>query len=489
MTKKSLHFVVVAFLEQGHIIPALDLSLFLTQHGVMVTYVTTPVNLSRNQTFVDQAMDSDLPIKFLSLRFPCREVGLPGGCENLDLLPQDDVSAAAKFFSAARMMREPLQLHLQRSSPPPSCIISDFCCPWTCHVARELRIPLLVWYPLPCFTQACEHLLITHKSFEDRDDCDFPFVVPDFPVRVEITNSGGLIFSGHPSWKWMVEEISESESCSSGILVNSFSGLEAEYITLCEKLKGREVWPVGPVSLCHKRAADTASRGNKTTIEVGKCLDWLNSKESRSVLYVSFGSLVKCPLQQIVELGEGLEAAHCAVIWVINAGEDQPAVDEWLVDGFEERTEDRILIVKGWAPQLAILSHPSVGGFITHCGWNSVLEGISAGIPFITWPFFADQFGNERLLVDVLKVAIASGSKKRHWMERTISPENLVKREKVKSVVERLMGSSAEAHEMRTRAAEMGKAAKAAMEFGGSSEQNLSRLIEKIEQVVTHNFV
>ncbi|CAA7403130.1 unnamed protein product [Spirodela intermedia] len=462
MVEERLHFVLVPFVAQGHIIPTLDLARLLAERGVLVTLVTTPLNLSRNQAFVSRVKESGLPILFLTLRFPCEEIGLPAGYENMDLVPHED-EELAKFFVAMEMMREPLLLHLRRSSPQPCCIISDFCNPWTRHVARELG-----------------HNLMHHKVYEGVDSAHAPVVVPDLPVRIEVTMAQAPGIFPLPDWKWMSDEVSEAESSSHGTVVNTFASLEHGYISLYEKVKGKKVWAVGPVSLCNKLATDAASRGDKAVINEEKCLTWLDSREPRSVLYASFGTLVGYPLAQLVELGMGLEAAQRPIIWVIKAGELQSAVEEWLAEGFEERTRDRILIIRGWAPQMTILSHPSIGGFLTHCGWNSSLEGIAAGVPLLTWPGFADQFLNERFLVDVLRVGISCGMKRPFWDETVISGDVKVKREDLKKAVERLMGNGIEAHELRKRTTELRNMARCAMDVGGSSEESLMQFINEV---------
>ena len=147
---------------------------------------------------------------------------------------------------------------------------------------------------------------------------------------------------------------------------------------------------------------------------------------------------------------------------------------------FEERVKDRGLIIRGWAPQVLILSHPSVGGFLTHCGWNSTLESVCAGVPMITWPQFAEQFINEKLVVQVLGTGVGVGvDSVVHVGEEDMSGVK-VKREDVKKAIEKAMDDGIEGHERRKRAKELGKIASNAIKEGGSSYLNLTMLIQDI---------
>ncbi|KAG6793161.1 hypothetical protein POTOM_002352 [Populus tomentosa] len=149
--------------------------------------------------------------------------------------------------------------------------------------------------------------------------------------------------------------------------------------------------------------------------------------------------------------------------------------------GLEDRIKEsrRGLIIRGRAPQLLILEHPAVGGFVTHCGWNSTLEGVSAGMPMVTWPITAEQFTNEKLITDVLKIGVKVGSM--HWMSPRTESRVSVGRDKVEAAVKRLMGSGEEAAEMRRRAEKLGVKAKIAVEEGGSSCKNADALIQELK--------
>ena len=200
------------------------------------------------------------------------------------------------------------------------------------------------------------------------------------------------------------------------IVINTFEELDAESLAALRKdNEPVEIYSVGPLLPdSYFTTLETTEKAGNGSITVGlesypmaalwkeddKCVEWLNRQDPGSVLYVSFGSITIMSGEQFEELAMGLEGSGSPVLWVIRpdlmAGSGGQAN---FPDGFLERTKDRVFIVQ-WAPQLQVLTHPSVGGFLTHCGWNSTLESISAGVPTLGWPYFADQMLNNRCLVD-----------------------------------------------------------------------------------------
>ncbi|XP_039142851.1 UDP-glycosyltransferase 73B4-like [Dioscorea cayenensis subsp. rotundata] len=152
-------------------------------------------------------------------------------------------------------------------------------------------------------------------------------------------------------------------------------------------------------------------------------------------------------------------------------------------EGFEGRINiegKKGFIIRGWAPQLLILNHKAVGGFMTHCGWNSTLEGVCAGLPMITWPLFAEQFYNERLVVDVLKIGVAVGMKE-HVLKTEDRP--LIHGIDIERAVSCVMGVGEEAEAMRKRARELGEMAKSAVMEDGSSYTELTQLISELSDL------
>ncbi|CAL5377411.1 unnamed protein product [Camellia sinensis] len=273
----------------------------------------------------------------------------------------------------------------------------------------------------------------------------------------------------------MVGKLMKAERTNYGIVINSFHELEPAYSEYYRKVVGRRAWHIGPVSLCNRDDEDKACRGNQTSIDEHECLTWLASKKPNSVLYVCFGSLSNFSTAQLREIAMGLEASGQQFIWVVRK---EKTKEEWLPEGFEKQLEGRGLIIWGWAPQVLILDHEAIGGFMTHCGWNSVLEGLTAGVPLITWPLFAEQFSNEKLVTDILKVGVAVGAQE--WCQWPDDTKIYVKREDIEKAAAQLMVGE-EAEEMRSRAHAQGDMAKKAVAKGGSSYSDLSALIEEMK--------
>lgn len=200
-----------------------------------------------------------------------------------------------------------------------------------------------------------------------------------------------------------------------GIVFNSFTELEPVYIDHMKKEAGHDrVWAVGPL-LPSSDDVDASERGGSSSVPAQDLLTWLDQRPDRSVVYVCFGSRTSLTRKQVGSLAAGLECSKVHFVWCIRT--DDHCEEMTILKGYEDRVADRGFVIKGWAPQVSILRHKAVGAFVTHCGWNSVLEGISAGVVMLTWPMGADQFSNATLLVDQLGVGIRVGEGTRNIPE------------------------------------------------------------------------
>uniref|UniRef100_A0A0D9UXF2 Glycosyltransferase N-terminal domain-containing protein n=1 Tax=Leersia perrieri TaxID=77586 RepID=A0A0D9UXF2_9ORYZ len=476
-TTTTAHFMLVPMMAQGHTIPMTDLARLLAEHGAQVSLVTTPVNAARMAGFIAGVEEAGLAVQLVQLPFPAAEFGLPDGCENLDMLQSKD--HMRKFLEACGALREPLMARLRQHCLLPSCIISDMMHWWTSDIARELGIPWLTFSGFCTFASLARDIVYRDNLLWNHTDDEEIVKLLGFPTPLELPKArlpGSLCV---PGLEEIREKIYDGEMQSDGKVVNSFHELETLYIESYKQATGKKVWTVGPMCLCHRDRNTMAARGNKASLDEAKCLQWLDSKKPGSVIFVSFGSLASTAPQQLVELGLGLEASNKPFFWVIKAGNKFPEIEEWLADGFEERVKDRGMIIRGWAPQMMILWHQAIGGFMTHCGWNSTIEGICAGVPMITWPHFAEQFLNEKLVVDHLKIGVEVGVKGvAQWgIEQN---EVMVTKNAVEIAVSTLMNDEEAAEEMRMRAKDFGVKARKALEEGGSSYNNIRSLIQEM---------
>ncbi|KAK7392513.1 hypothetical protein VNO78_20955 [Psophocarpus tetragonolobus] len=475
------HFVLVPLFAQGHMIPMVDMAKMLAEQGVIVTLLSTPQNASRFEQTIYRASQSGLPIHLLQIPFPCQQVGLPLGCENLDTLPSRNL--LRKFYNALDMLQEPLEQYLQHHASPPSCIISDKCLSWTSITASKFNVPRLVFHGMSCFSLLSSYNIKLRNAHLSVNSDSEPFVIPGLPQKVEITRAQlPGAFVALPDLDDFRDKMVQAEMSANGIVVNSFEELEQGCAEEYEKVMNKRVWCIGPVSLCNKERLDKFERGNKPSIEEKQCLEWLNLMEPRSVIYVCLGSLCRLVPLQLIELGLALEASNRPFIWVVKTiGENFPELEKWLEnENFEERVKGRGFLIKGWAPQILILPHPSIGGFLTHCGWNSTIESVCSGVPMITWPLFAEQFLNEKMIVDVLKIGVGIGVDVpvRFGDEKKAGVS--VKKTKIMEAIEMIMEGGEEGNKRISRATELGNIARRALEEEGWSRFNISCLIQDI---------
>ncbi|MED6106977.1 UDP-glycosyltransferase [Stylosanthes scabra] len=475
----QLHFVMFPLMTPGHMNPMMDIAKILLQRNVVVTVVTTPENAARFTSTFARYSDSGYRIRLIQLQFPHQEAGLPEGCENFDMLPS--LSNSIDLLNATTTLQEPVEKLFQELVPPPCCIVSDLCLPYTIHIANKFGIPRISFAGLSCFCLLCTHtLLANHVRESIKDDLEY-FVLPGTSDKIEVTRARLLLAPNDEKWNKFTEETVASEEASYGMIVNSFEELEPAYVKEYKKVKKDKVWCIGPVSLSNNDHLDKVQRGNKDSINEWKHKKWLDSQKPKSVIYVCLGSLCNLTATQLIELGLALEESNRPFIWVNREGSHLEALEKWMKEaGFEERIKDQSLIIRGWVPQLLILSHPSIGGFITHCGWNSTLEAISAGVPMLTWPLFGDQFCNEKLIVQVLKVGVMVGVENPTVWGKEEETSVLVKKDGIRSAIEKLMDQNIECEERRERLRELAEMAKKSVQEGGSSHNNVNMLIEDI---------
>ncbi|KAL7164724.1 hypothetical protein ACSBR2_040597 [Camellia fascicularis] len=322
-----------------------------------------------------------------------------------------------------------LQTHLSAAHRRPLCAVVDFQVGWTTPIFSTFNVPVVSFFTFGASAAAMEWG--AWKSDAGTLTPGESRTIPGLPAEMSIKydlklrrggggggGGGGGPKPGHqPPWVAAIEG-------SIGLMFNTCDDLERPFLDYLTNQIGLPVWGVGPLlpdqywnspsgSLIRDGAIRQTKRETNCTEE--EVIQWLDSKPRGSVLYVSFGSETGPTMEEYPKLAGALEDSTHPFIWVIQPGSGLPKFpgDGQVVSGGSEgyfphglasKVGDRGMIIKGWAPQLLILSHRSTGGFLSHCGWNSTAEAIGRGVPFLAWPMRGDQIYNAKLVVNHLKI-------------------------------------------------------------------------------------
>ncbi|KAJ0856240.1 putative UDP-glucuronosyl/UDP-glucosyltransferase, UDP-glycosyltransferase family [Helianthus annuus] len=348
-------------------------------------------------------------------------------------------------------------------------VILDFFSNAAFQVSTNLSLPTYYFFTSGTFG-LCAFLYLTtlhkttSKSIKDLNTLlDIPGVPP-----IHSSHMPTAIFDRESnSYKNFMKTSNNMAKCS-GIIVNSFLELEERAVATLRDGKCITDGPTPPIYFIGPLIAS----GSQVDPNENECLKWLKTQPSKSVVFLCFGSMGVFEKEQLKEIAVGLERSGQRFLWVVrnppsesSSGANEFELDDILPEGFLTRTKDKGLVVKNWAPQPAILGHESVGGFVSHCGWNSSLEAVVSGVPMVAWPLYAEQQMNRVYLVEEIKVAL--------WLR--MSADGFVGAEAVEETVRKLMEGE-EGRAVREQILEMSGRAKAAVEDGGSSRLDFLKL-------------
>ncbi|KAL0454381.1 UNVERIFIED_CONTAM: 7-deoxyloganetin glucosyltransferase [Sesamum latifolium] len=210
----------------------------------------------------------------------------------------------------------------------------------------------------------------------------------DFPSFIRTIDLKDIILN------FLIQEV-EAAPRAKALIINTFDSLERDVLDALAASFPR-IYTVGPLQLMIDHVQDARLGAIKSSLwkEDLSCMEWLDTKEADSVVYVNFGSITVLSPDQLSEFAWGLANSKKPFLWVIRP--DLVAGDRaMLPPKFVAETKDRSRLIN-WCPQEQVLKHPAVGGFLTHNGWNSTIESIVGGVLVICWPFFAEQQTNCR---------------------------------------------------------------------------------------------
>ncbi|KAF5449468.1 hypothetical protein F2P56_029909 [Juglans regia] len=463
-SSSKVHILVFPYPAQGHMLPLLDLTHQLSLRGLSITILVTPKNLPT----LAPLLSAHPSIHTLILPFPPHPK-LPPGVENVR-----DIGIAGNLpiIGALGMLYDPLLRWFQSHPSPPVAILSDFFLGWTLRLAQQLRIPRIAFFSSGSFlASVIDYCWRNVRTVPSLSIVHFPDLPRSPSFKQEHLPS---VFRSYRESKPETEFVKDgmlANTSSWGCIFNSFEDLEGQHLDHLRTVMGHpRVFGVGPLSL--RGVNDRADRGNPNPDSDTHTLTWLDGCSDGSVLYVCFGSQKLLNKQQMEALASGLEKSGTRFVWVVKAGTIEQEADGYGVvpDGFEKGVAGRGLIIKGWAAQVKILSHRAVGGFLSHCGWNSVLEGIVGGAMILGWPMEADQYVNARILVEDMGVAVRACE----GVDSVPDPAELGR-----VIAEAMSGDSTE----KARARVLREKAFKAVGDGGSSSRDFDRLVKELSQL------
>ncbi|MCO5593527.1 hypothetical protein L7F22_047541 [Adiantum nelumboides] len=481
---------------QGHLNPLMRFCKLLDAQGFLVTFV----NIDPIHHRIDEVKKADAPTQAVGIAHSAADEGQE---EKAALKKQTQVDEASPnircahvpidglnlandfrvsleaFFEAQNSIAphlEALILQLNCHGPPVTCLISDICMTLpTQKVADKFNIPRIVLYPNSASLQllvsyaiqgqrtSVKQVLQGLKRSKMETFCDASSL-PGLPALLnrDLPEFTHVVDDNVFMWRFMSQTWQQSESRAHAMVINSFEELEATAFKALSEGFRLPVYGIGPL-------IEPLDKETSLWKEDEGCIAWLDKQPPLSVLYISFGSVTILSKFQVDEIIAGLISSQQRFLWAFRHD---------LVEGITSNGATAIMskckgkgCVVEWAPQLRVLAHPSVGGFLTHCGWNSVIEAIGHGKPMLCWPYFADQSIDAKYVVEEWKIGLGFESSK-----------DLVERGEVERVVKAVMEGS-EGSILRENVLRLKEVGCQSLLSGGSSYRNMEILIQSLHDL------
>ncbi|KAK7394419.1 hypothetical protein VNO78_14947 [Psophocarpus tetragonolobus] len=379
------HFLCMPFPVQGHVNPLMQLALLLAKHGCKVTFVHTEFNHKRANTTAGAGnLIKGSQVELVTLS------------DGLD--PEDDRTDVTKLLLSikstmpARLSKLIQHINALDVDNKITCIIVTFNMGWALEVGHKLGIKGALLCPASATSlasAACIPKLLGDGIIDSQG-------LPTRKQEIQLSPDMPMMDTQNFPWRGfnktffdhLVQEMKTLE-LGEWWLCNTTYDLEPGAFSISPKFL-----PVGPLM---------ESENHKSSFweEDKCCLDWLDKQAPQSVIYVSFGSLAVMNPNQFKELAHGLDLLDKPFIWVVRPNDKKDNVNVYPHDFHGSKGK-----IVGWAPQKKILNHPALACFISHCGWNSTLEGICAGVPFLCWPCATDQYLDKSYICDVWKIGL-----------------------------------------------------------------------------------
>ncbi|XP_023546480.1 UDP-glycosyltransferase 74E2-like [Cucurbita pepo subsp. pepo] len=445
---KQSHVIVFPFPRHGHMNPMLQFAKRLVSKGLLLTFLTTS---SASESLILDLPPSPIHHKVIS------DVPESSNIDSLDAYLRSFRAAASK--SLANFIDE--ALISDSNEVLPSLIVYDSVMPWVQSVAAERGLDAA-----PFFTQsaAVNHILdLVYKgSLSIPPPEDVAISLPS-EIVLQPADLPTLPDDGDVVLEFMTSQFINLENVK-WIFFNTFDRLECKVVNWMTKtLPIKTVGPTIPSAYLDGRLAyDKAYGLNVLNPNDGKkAIQWLDSKETASIIYISFGSLVNLEKEQVTELTCFLKDTNLSFLWVLRESELGKLPNNFVQDTLEQG------LIVNWCCQLQVLSHKAVSCFVTHCGWNSTIEALSLGVPMVAIPQWVDQTTNAKFVADVWEVGVRVKK----------NDKGIVTKEELEASIRKVVQGE-KPNEIKQNSIKWKKVAKEAMDEGGSSDKNIDEFVQ-----------
>ncbi|KAF5480452.1 hypothetical protein F2P56_001200 [Juglans regia] len=475
---KRVELVFIPSPGMGHLVSAIQFSKRLLDRDDRFSVTILSIkrgDVTKADAYIASIAGSDSRLKFIHL--PHVDPDPPPQQKPVE---KDNTH---RIQSQNDLVKEAILNHVLPTTIPLAGLVVDMFNSSMIDVAHELGVPSYVFFTCnAAFLGFMLYLPTRHDQVgipfreSDPDSVIASYVNPvPSSVLPSFALESSIVVKGH-GYLPMVNHGRKFKEVD-GIIVNTFYELETHAVNSFLDDKTPPVYTVGPVI-----DLENKNHSGVNQVKYEEIMKWLDDQPPSSVVFLCFGSWGTFSVPQLKEIALGLERSGHRFLWSIRLRTsndrfapltDSPNLEEILPPGFLERTRE-VGMICGWAPQVEVLAHKAIGGFVTHCGWNSILESVWYGVPMAAWPMYAEQQLNAFQIVRDLGLAVELKLDYRRDGE-------LVMAEKIEQSVKCLMEPDIEA---RKRVKEMSEKSRKAVMEGGSSHASLGRLIEALSVAV-----
>ncbi|KAM7269546.1 hypothetical protein ACFE04_025043 [Oxalis oulophora] len=444
------HVVVVPYPSQGHINPLLQFAKRLASKGIKSTLATTHYTINSIHA-------PNINVEPISDGFD--ESGFSQAKDEQHFITSFKINGSKTLADVI--------IKYKHTQFPINAIVYDSFFPWANDVAKDhaiLGAPFFTNSAADCAFSCLIHHGIVKVPLKE-EDC--PLVLPGLPPYHFKDLPGVLTVATDYNWGYLAMKLGQFEGLDKldWVFANSFQGLEDEVVeAISQYWTAKLIGPMIPSAYLDGQIEGDKGYGGSLWEPLSEeCANFLNTKPPKSVIYISFGSMAAVKSQQFEEIANGLKETGVNFLWVVRKTEI-----EKLPKVFIDSTKDQGCIVT-WCNQLEVLAHKAIGCFVSHCGWNSTLEGLSLGVPMIGMPQWADQYTNAKFVEEVWGTGV-----------RAKENENGVvnKIEFMKCLKDVMEGKRSK--EIGENVYKWSKLAKEAVSKGGSSDKHINEFVEHL---------